>query len=248
MIQLQSTPSAVVTRNSPAAPRITPCGSAGGAVVEGISLSDGLSPGTVVRLRAALDEHGLLIFPAGAVPRGELIAFADMFGEDARVALATPDWAGEARFTNAVLAYAQIERPFAAFLRNLRAADFTDAPCDAVPPLHRPVIRIHPVSGKKRINVNQAETGYILGLSRLSSENLLEILFKALAAPAVALDHRWSAGEVVLWDDFTFQRRESGDLGERRRGLYRSRADPPRARGAGNASAVHARRRISRPT
>lgn len=70
-----------------------------------------------------------------------------------------------------------------------------------VPPVIHPVVRVHPVTGRKNLFVNPGFTTHIVGLSRIESDGLLRLLHEHMAQPELTLRHRWSAGDVVIWDN-----------------------------------------------
>lgn len=70
-----------------------------------------------------------------------------------------------------------------------------------VPPVIHPVVRVHPSTGRKSLFVNPGFTTHIVGLSRIESEHLLKLLFEHSAQPELQYRHRWSAGDVLLWDN-----------------------------------------------
>jgi taurine dioxygenase len=70
-----------------------------------------------------------------------------------------------------------------------------------VPPVIHPVVRVHPVTGRRALFVNPAFTTHVVGLSRVESEGLLALLHEHATQPETVLRHRWSPGDVVVWDN-----------------------------------------------
>lgn len=69
------------------------------------------------------------------------------------------------------------------------------------PPVVHPVVRIHPVTGKKILYVNPNFTDRIKGFNRQASDALLALLFRQFEKPEVQLRLRWSLNHVALWDN-----------------------------------------------
>jgi alpha-ketoglutarate-dependent taurine dioxygenase len=65
----------------------------------------------------------------------------------------------------------------------------------------------HPVTGKKNIYANRAHTVTVSGVSAEESEEILTALFSAVSQPAVRYEHRWRAGDALLWDNRALQHR-----------------------------------------
>lgn len=70
-----------------------------------------------------------------------------------------------------------------------------------VPPVIHPVVRVHPVTGRKNLFVNPGFTTHIVGMSRIESDGLLRLLYEHATQPELVLRHRWRAGDVVIWDN-----------------------------------------------
>lgn len=64
-----------------------------------------------------------------------------------------------------------------------------------------PVVRTHPVTGRRALYVNRLMTQDIVGLDPAESRDILETLYAAIENPAHVYEHRWRAGDVLLWDN-----------------------------------------------
>ena len=70
---------------------------------------------------------------------------------------------------------------------------------DGEPPL-RPLVKRHPVTGRTALYIGRHAYG-IPGLSEQASEQLLAELVNFACQPPRTLQHRWSVGDVVIWDN-----------------------------------------------
>ena len=64
-----------------------------------------------------------------------------------------------------------------------------------------PVVRVHPVTGRKSIYVNRIFTSHIRQLSRPESDNLLAFLYRWCEQSRFSVRYRWTAGAVAMWDN-----------------------------------------------
>ncbi len=64
-----------------------------------------------------------------------------------------------------------------------------------------PMVRTHPATGKKALYVNRLMTESIVGMTRDDSRALLESLFEHQEQPQFIYEHRWTRGDVVIWDN-----------------------------------------------
>jgi taurine dioxygenase len=178
-------------------------------------------------------ENGRLI---GTLPDGEVHFHTDMhFAPTPPVAtmlyaIDVPSHGGNTRFANMYAAYDALPDAVKARLEGLQALNVYDlyaaagAPATRVssvssdaPSYVHPVVRTHPVTGRKVINVNRLMTARIKGLAAAESDDLLAYLFGHLEQDRFIHEHVWRVGDVVLWDNRCTQHaRTDFDPGERR--------------------------------
>lgn len=73
------------------------------------------------------------------------------------------------------------------------------------PPAEHPIVRTHPVTGKKLLYVNGIFTSHIVGLDGAESDRLLDALFAQAAIPEFQCRFRWAPDSVALWDNRSTQ-------------------------------------------
>ena len=73
------------------------------------------------------------------------------------------------------------------------------------PPVSHPVVRVHPVSGKKTLFVNPHYTRFIKGMEERESWQLLDALYRATSVLEHQYRHRWEANTLVFWDNRSVQ-------------------------------------------
>ncbi|MYD96127.1 MAG: taurine dioxygenase [Gammaproteobacteria bacterium] len=120
-----------------------------------------------------------------------------------------PSQGGDTLFANMYEAYESLSEPMRAFLDGLTArheSDYTGYYGDHPPQrdfpraLH-PVVRSHPVTGRKALYVNAGFTRRIEGLSRPESAALLGFLFEHVKNPAFQCRFRWKPYSLAMWDN-----------------------------------------------
>ena len=70
---------------------------------------------------------------------------------------------------------------------------------DRDPPL-RPLLKVHPVTGRPALFVGRHAYG-IPGLAEEASEQLLDELIDFACRPPRVLEHRWEVGDLAIWDN-----------------------------------------------
>lgn len=84
------------------------------------------------------------------------------------------------------------------------------------PPVVHPVVRVHPETGRRLINVNANWTSHVVELERSESDALLALLYEHIKNPAFQVRFRWRTGSVAFWDNRVVQHFAVPDYSERR--------------------------------
>jgi len=90
------------------------------------------------------------------------------------------------------------------------------------PPLSHPVIRTHPVSGRKALFVNDGFTTRINELEPAESEAILKLLFAHATRPEFTIRWRWQENDVAMWDNRVTQHYAVDDYRPQRRVMHRA--------------------------
>ena len=91
----------------------------------------------------------------------------------------------------------------------------------AAPPMHHPVIRVHPETGKRSVFVNPLFTIKIDGLRRAESDAILALVQEAATRPDAMVRWRWEAGDLAFWDNRCTMHYALRDFGDARRNMLR---------------------------
>ena len=84
--------------------------------------------------------------------------------------------------------------------KNSQRPPLTDEQRRQRPPVHHPVLLIHPITGRKVIYVNPGFTVKIDGLPEPESADLLTYLISHVMADKYRYVHEWTRGDLLLWD------------------------------------------------
>jgi taurine dioxygenase len=89
------------------------------------------------------------------------------------------------------------------------------------PPQLHPVVRIHPVSGRKVLFVNPQFTVGINGMEEHESRTLLDLLFRQASVPEYQFRHHWEPHTIAMWDNRSTQHYAIHDYYPQRRYMER---------------------------
>jgi len=71
-----------------------------------------------------------------------------------------------------------------------------------LPDVQHPVVRTHPETGRKAIYVGgEQHGGTVIGMPGAEGETLMRELRDFATQPRFAYEHRWSVGDLIVWDN-----------------------------------------------
>ncbi len=122
-----------------------------------------------------------------------------------------PDGGGDTMFANMYLAYETLSEPIRKLVDGLTAIHDgepfyrgrydVDDRSKKYPRAEHPVVRTHPVTGKKCLFVNRFFTTRIVGLQRNESDAILGLLFRHIETPELSVRFKWQPNSVAFWDN-----------------------------------------------
>jgi taurine dioxygenase len=114
-------------------------------------------------------------------------------------------------------------------------------------PVTHPVVRVHPVSGKKALFVNPQFTLFIKGMEERESRTLLDTLFRVTTVLEHQYRHRWQPDMVVFWDNRSAQHAAVHDYYPQRRLMERVTIKGDRPIGTGEVAKISELRKFKMP-
>jgi taurine dioxygenase len=114
-------------------------------------------------------------------------------------------------------------------------------------PATHPVVRVHPVSGKKALFVNPQFTLFIKGMEERESRTLLDTLFRVTSVLEHQYRHRWEPDMIVFWDNRSTQHAAVHDYYPQRRLMERVTIKGDRPRGTGEVANPSELRKFKMP-
>ena len=150
-----------------------------------------------------------------------------------------PELGGDTLWANMEAAYEGLSEIFRGMIAGLRAVhDFQNFRVlfkntaedraklhrmeDMFPNPSHPVVRTHPVTGRKSIYVNPQFTLRIEGMEPAESRAILDVLFAQARVPEYQFRLRWAPGTIVFWDNRSTQHYAANDYYPARRRMERT--------------------------
>jgi taurine dioxygenase len=81
------------------------------------------------------------------------------------------------------------------------------------PPVPQPIFRVHPVTGRRVLYCNPGYAVRIEGMEKAESDAMLEYLFRHQAQEKYLYSHRWTPGDVLMWDNIATCHNAVADYG-----------------------------------
>jgi len=150
-----------------------------------------------------------------------------------------PPVGGDTLFASMYAAYEALSEPMKRLLEPLTALHEgehvyrgrygVDDTGKTFPKAEHPVVRTHPVSGRKALYVNGGFTTRIVQLKRPESDALLQFLYRHVETPEFHCRFRWQVNSIAFWDNRCMQHHAMWDYYPQRRHGHRVtvRGDKP---------------------
>jgi taurine dioxygenase len=106
------------------------------------------------------------------------------------------------------------------------------------PDMEQPLVRVHPVTGRRSLLLGTMIISGIVGMPAEESKALLDRLHAHATASRYLYRHRWEVGDLVVWDnDATMHTRTACDSTRHHRLLYRTTVMPRAAEASAERAA-----------
>ncbi len=137
-------------------------------------------------------------------------------------AVECPEAGGDTIFTSLVAAYEGLSPGMKTYLDGLSAVnefmklhgspakarswkgdnfDRMDAMRRDNPPTAHPLVKTHPVTGRKHLYLSESFTTHIIGVDAEESQRVLDFLFRHVAKPEYQCRFAWRPGSMAFWDN-----------------------------------------------
>lgn len=172
-----------------------------------------------------------------------------------------PELGGDTCFCSMTAAYETLSDKMQNFLSGLEAVNdfkifktlFSESEEDQrrlheyelqYPKATHPVVRVHPITGRKAIYVSRSFTVCIKGMEEAESAMLLERLYRLNSQLEIQYRHRWEPDMLVFWDNRSVQHAAVHDYYPQRRLMERVTIAGDRPMGTGEHAEGTALRRF----
>jgi taurine dioxygenase len=157
--------------------------------------------------------------PIGSLPDGEMFFHSDgshrnkPYRATTLYGIKIPSVGGQTMFSDLRAAYDALSRDMKNRIENLKARHIYDygstlrdenkeieTNSDYPNALH-PLVKTHPVSGRRTLYLSRLMTRWVEGLDRTESDELLEFLFDHAEQPEFIYSHKWTPDDLLIWDN-----------------------------------------------
>ncbi len=145
-----------------------------------------------------------------------------------------PALGGDTAFANQELAYDALSDGMRGVLDGLRAVHSGESLAAlygedkrTAPRAEHPVVRTHDQTGRRALYVCRAFTTRFAGWRREESADLLDFLFRHAVRLEFQARHRWSAGDLLMWDNRCLQHFAVHDHADEPRTIHRVQVEGP---------------------
>lgn len=150
----------------------------------------------------------------------------------------SPEIGGDTLFSSMTAAYAGLSEPMKRYIHGMEALHdfkpwrplFTSSEAHQKklreieakwPPQWHPVVRVHPISGRRILNVSAQFCVKLRGLRDDESDMMLKFLYSRAAIPEYQMRVSWRPNTVVMWDNRAVQHYAVHDYYPSRRTMER---------------------------
>jgi taurine dioxygenase len=120
-----------------------------------------------------------------------------------------PETGGDTLFASMYAAYEALSDRMKAYLENLTAVHdgehvyrpIVNDPTKQYPCSDHPIVRTHPVTGRKSLYVNPSYVLHINGIPKPESDAVLSFLYQHCTNPSFQTRFQWQPHSVAFWDN-----------------------------------------------
>ena len=161
-----------------------------------------------------IKENGEYVY---ALPIGEMMFHIDQCHQERPsmasilYAIKIPAVGGNTMFADMYRAYETLSPELKAQIEGKKAINVYDYDAGATqravevapdaPQYAHPVVRTHPVTGRRSLFVNRLMTRGVEGMAPQEAFALLDKLFEHMENPDFVYEHRWRVGDLLMWDN-----------------------------------------------
>jgi taurine dioxygenase len=127
-----------------------------------------------------------------------------------------PSLGGDTLWASMYAAYEGLSDSLRRLADELDVVQGVSAPAGTFEHVH-PAVRVHPVTGRRGLNINSVFSKRIVGASRVESAELIRMFVALATLPDYQLRFAWSPDIVAVWDNRFTQHYASADYDEPRR-------------------------------